>query len=90
MTAGDISNKQFGSFAGGRIWCGTVETNGTSGVAVATGFTRILGVWLTFAEAPSAGTTSLLYVSAVSGGTVTIVSSAASGAKDAYVLIFGI
>jgi hypothetical protein len=92
MAGGDITagSLALGSMAGMRTWAAEVETDGVSTFTVVTGFSRILGAWATFSEVPDNGTTSLIYVSSVSGGTVTFDGAAASGSKTAYIFILGI
>lgn len=90
MAAGDktAARTVTGALAGLKVYATEVVANGTTAVEVNVPFERVVHCQLTFAEAPSNGTTSELWWT-VSGSVVSIDCAAACGTKKVSVLVLG-
>lgn len=76
-----------GSFNGANVETHKVAANGTTAVTVATKFSKVYGVFYSWAEAPD-NATYRVYTFSISGGTVTFKCTNAT-TKDVFVLVLG-
>jgi len=87
MANGDVTLIMKGSMNGANVKTYLVEVNGTTGITLKTGFSKILGAFATWAE--DIGATGHVIELAKSGGTLTITASGAI-TKDAHLVVFGL